>query len=264
MAFTRLNNVRLHWRESGPANAPAIIFANSLGTDCRLWDEIAHALSDRYRVVLYDKRGHGLSENAPGPYSIEMLADDALALADHLGLDKFAFVGLSIGGLIAQQIALKAPERLTALVICDSAAKIGNDESWNARIKAVMEHGLASIAGPVMERWFTPAFHAERQVELQGWIQMLCGTPNDGYAAACAALRAADLTDKIAAIRTPTLVVCGDGDQSTPPALVQATAALIPGARFALIENCSHIPPAEQPAALLALLARHFEEHLNA
>jgi 3-oxoadipate enol-lactonase len=264
MAFTKLNNVRLHWRETGRKDAPVVIFANSLGTDCRLWDEVAEALSARYRVVLYDKRGHGLSENSPGPYSIEMLADDVLELADHLGLSKFTFVGLSIGGLIAQQIAVKAPERLSALVICDSAAKIGNDESWNARIDAVTKNGLSSITDAVMQRWFTPEFHAGKQMELAGWIQMLLGTPDDGYAAACAALREADLTQAIASITAPTLVICGDGDQSTPPELVKETAALIPGARFEIIQGCGHIPPAEQPEALLALLTRHFEEHIHA
>jgi 3-oxoadipate enol-lactonase len=263
MAFTKLNNVRLHWRETGRKDAPAVIFANSLGTDCRLWDEVAATLSAKYRVVLYDKRGHGLSENAPGPYSIDMLADDVLALADHLELAQFAFVGLSVGGLIAQQLAVKAPERLSALVICDSAAKIGNDESWNARIEAVITNGLASITGPVMERWFTPAYHAEKQMELAGWIQMLLGTPNDGYAATCAALREADLTRVVTNIKTPTLVICGDGDQSTPPELVKQTADLIPGAKFEIIKGCGHIPPAEQPEALLTLLTKHFEEHIH-
>ncbi len=263
MAFTKLNDVRLHWRETGRGDAPAVIFANSLGTDCRLWDEVAEMLSADYRVVLYDKRGHGLSENAPGPYSIDMLADDVLALADHLGLRTFAFVGLSIGGLIAQAIAVKAPKRLNALVICDSAAQIGDAATWNARINAVMTNGLASITDAVMQRWFTPKFHAQKPMELAGWIEMLRGTPKDGYAAACAALREADLTQAVTGITTPTLVICGDGDLSTPPALVKATADLIPGARFEIIEACGHIPPAEQPEALVALLRAHLKEHAH-
>lgn len=261
MAFNNFNDVRIYWRVLGPKDAPAVIFANSLGTDCRLWDEVAAALSAHYRVVLYDKRGHGLSGPAPGPYSIRMLADDVLALADELGLARFAFVGLSIGGLIAQQLAVQAPARLSALVICDSAARIGTQESWAARIKAVRENGLASLRDVIMERWFTPAYRAHNKVALAGWAQMLCGTPDAAYVAACMALQNADLTVDIAAISTPTLVVCGDEDQSTPPDLVQATSALIPNARFALIEHCGHLPPAEQPQKLLALLIRHFEEH---
>lgn len=264
MPFSRLNDVRLYWREAGPKTAPAVMFANSLGTDSRLWDEIIAGLEGRYRVIVYDKRGHGLSEAAPGPYSIAMLADDALALADHLGLAKFAFVGLSVGGMIAQQVAVQAPARLSALVICDSAAKIGTDESWNARIKAVRENGLSGIADQVMERWFTPAYCTGKPVDLAGWVRMLCATPNAGYIATCEALRAADLTASVKTISTPTLLISGDGDQSTPPELVKATADLIQGARFEVIKNCGHIPPAEQPEALLALLERHFKEHVRA
>lgn len=263
MAFSKVNHVGLYWRELGPKTASSVMFANSLGTDSRLWNDVAAALSARYRVILYDQRGHGLSEDAKGPYTIEMLADDALALADHLGLARFAFVGLSVGGLIAQRLAVLAPARLSALVICDSAAKIGTQESWAARIQAVAANGLPSICTAVMERWFTPDYCQMHPVELAGWARMLNATSASGYIATCQALRAADLTAEIANIITPTLVVCGDGDQSTPPELVKATAALIKGARFELLSKCGHIPPAEQPEALLALLTRHFEEHIH-
>lgn len=263
MAFGRLNHVGLYWRVLGQPCAPAIMFANSLGTDCRLWDEIGAALAARYRVIVFDQRGHGLSEVTPGPYDINTLAADALALADHLGLEKFGFVGLSVGGLVAQRLALMAPSRLCALVICDSAAKIGTPESWDARINAVATNGLPSLCAAVMERWFTPGYRGARPFELAGWSRMLNATPEAGYIATCMALKAADLTADIAGIKAPTLVVCGDDDQSTPPELVKQTAALIPGARFELISDCGHIPPAEQPHALLALLNRHFEEFIN-
>ena len=168
-----------------------------------------------------------------------------------------------MGGLIAQQLALLAPERLSALVICDSAAKIGTDASWDTRIQAIETNGLISISAAVMERWFTQAFRAEKPMELAGWEQMLRLTPDAGYIATCMALREADLTREISKISTPTLVICGDQDQSTPPELVKATAALIPDAHFEIIENCGHIPPAEQPAALIALLIQHFKEHIH-
>jgi 3-oxoadipate enol-lactonase len=263
MAFTRLNQHRLHWRETGNPQAPAVMFVNSLGTDCRLWDELAGLLGRDWRILLYDKRGHGLSEAPPGPYTIALLADDVLALADHLHLARFALVGLSIGGLIAQQVALQAPSRLTALVLADTAAQIGTAASWNARIAAVNAEGLPGIADAVMQRWFTPAFHAAQPDALRGWRAMLCGTAPAGYVAACAALRDADLTARIGAITAPTLVLAGDADQSTPPDLVRATASRIPGARFALIADCGHIPPAEQPATLAASIQAHLQEHVH-
>lgn len=263
MAFTKLNNLRMHWRETGQRDRPAVIFINSLGTDCRLWDELARMLGGEWRIVLYDKRGHGLSEVPPGPYSIAGLADDVLALADHLQLGQFALVGLSIGGLIAQQVALEAPGRLSALVLVDTAARIGTADAWNARIAAVESGGLESIADAVMQRWFTPGFLASRADELAGWRAMLCGTPAAGYAAACAALRDAELTARLGAIKAPVLVVAGDGDLSTQPDTGRATAARIPGARFELIASCGHIPPAEQPASLAALIERHLREYVH-
>jgi 3-oxoadipate enol-lactonase len=260
MAFTRLNHHLMHWRVAGKSGAPAILFANSLGTDCRLWDETAEMLGNDWRIVLYDKRGHGLSEATAGPYSISLLADDLLALADHLNLKTFALVGLSIGGQIAQHVAAYAPERIAALVLADTAAQIGSAESWNARIEAVNGQGLAAIADAVMQRWFTPDFQATRADDLAGWRAMLCATTPAGYNAACAALRDADLTAVLKTITAPTLVVAGEGDQSTPPELVRAMASGIPGASFTLIESCGHIPPAEQPKILGRLIAAHLKE----
>lgn len=261
MAFSQLNDQVIHWNETGQPDGPAVLFANSLGTDLRVWDAVAAELGRRWRIVRHDKRGHGLSDAPAAPYSIDDHTDDALALADHLGITRFAFVGLSIGGLIGQNLALRAPERLTALVLAETAAKIGTPESWAARIEAVETNGLASIADAVMERWFTARFRSDRPVDLAGWRNMLLRTPEAGYVGSCTAIRDADLTGRIGAITAPTLVVAGDQDLSTPPDLVQATAARIPGARFELIAGCGHIPPVEQPAAFASLIARHLEEH---
>ncbi|MCR4524618.1 3-oxoadipate enol-lactonase [Bosea sp. 47.2.35] len=261
MAFTRIGDTLVHWREIGPRDAPAVVLVNSLGTDFRIWDEVAAALSSAWHVITYDKRGHGLSEVAPGPYPIADFTDDLMGLADHIGLKRFALVGLSIGGLIGQDLAVRRPERLTALVLADTAPKIGTAESWSGRIEAVRKGGLAAIADPVMERWFTPAFHAERPDDRAGWRNALLCQPADGYIAACEALRDADLTEAIGSIKVPTLAIVGEGDQSTPPDLVRAMAERIPNARFALIEGCGHIPPVEQPGRLLALVASHLEKH---
>ncbi|CAM5767408.1 3-oxoadipate enol-lactonase [Bosea minatitlanensis] len=261
MAFTRIDGRLVHWRESGPLDAPAVVLVNSLGTDFRIWDAVAAALSRDWRVVVYDKRGHGLSEVPPGPYAIADFTGDLLALADRLGLERFALIGLSIGGLIGQDLALRRPERLTALVLADTAPKVGTAESWSGRIAAVRRGGLAAIADPVMERWFTPAFHSGRPDDLAGWRNALLRQPADGYVATCEALRDADLTAAIGGIRVPTLAVAGDGDLSTPPDLVRAMAERIPGAGFALIEGCGHIPPVEQPARLVALAGGHLERY---
>ena len=261
MAFTRLGHGLVHWRESGPAGAPAVVLVNSLGTDFRIWDEVAAALSANWRIITYDKRGHGLSEVPPGPYAIGDFTDDLIGLADHLGLTRFALVGLSIGGLIGQDLAVRRPERLTALVLADTASKVGTAESWNARIETIRKGGLAAIADSVMERWFTPAFHAGRPDDLAGWRNALLRQPADGYIATCQALSQADLTNAIGSVPVPTLAVVGDGDLSTPPDLVREMAQRIPGAGFALIEGCGHIPPVEQPDRLLTLVTEHLEKH---
>jgi 3-oxoadipate enol-lactonase len=257
MAFSRIGSGIVHWQESGPRDAPAVVLVNSLGTDIRIWDDVAGRLALSRRVIRYDKRGHGLSDIPTGPYRIADFTEDLIALTDSIGLSRFSLVGLSIGGLIGQDLAIRHPARLAALILADTAQKVGTAESWATRIAAVRKDGLAAIADAVMERWFTPAFHREKPHELAGWRNLLLRQPAEGYVATCEALRDADLTDDAARIAAPTLVVCGDGDQSTPPDLVRTAAGRIPGARFELIPGCGHIPPVEQPRRLAELLERH-------
>ena len=261
MTFSRIGSGIVHWQDSGPRNAPAVILVNSLGTDGRIWDDVAARLAGSRRVICYDKRGHGLSDVPPGPYRIADFTGDLLALADRIGLARFSLVGLSIGGLIGQDLAIRHPQRLGALVLADTAPKVGTAESWAARIGAVRKGGMAAIADAVMERWFTPAFHRLKPDELAGWRNLLLRQQAEGYVATCEALRDADLTAGVARIAAPTLVVCGDADQSTPPVLVRAAAERIPGARFELIAGCGHIPPVEQPERLAGLIAQHLAEH---
>ena len=203
MAFIRANNIVLHHQVLGREGAPALVFANSLGSDFRIWQEVAPAFRERYRVVLYDKRGHGLSDAPPAPYTIDQHTDDLLALLDHLRIEKAAIVGLSVGGMIAQRMAIRTPQRVGALVLCDTAAKIGTSEMWAERIAAVEQAGIESIADNVLQRWFTPAFRQERRDEWAGWRNMLVRTPAHGYAGTCAAIRDADLTARRGAYRRP-------------------------------------------------------------
>lgn len=259
MPFTRFNSTLMHWSATGPADRPAIVFSNSLGSDWRIWNAVTERLSHRYRIVSYDKRGHGLSDVSVQPVTIAALADDMLALADHLKLGRFSIAGISVGGMIAQAVAAKASQRLSALILCDTAAKIGMAGTWNTRINSIRSGGIASIADPIIERWFARGFREARPDDLAGWRNMLTRTPADGYIAMCEAIRDADLTAAAAQIRVPTLLVTGGEDASTPPDLVRGTANLIPGSRFEVIENAGHLPCIEQPEVLAGLISEHLE-----
>lgn len=254
MAFARVNGVVLHHQVSGAAEKPALVFVNSLGTDFRIWDEVAARLTNRFRIVRYDKRGHGLSDATPAPYALTDHVNDFAALLDHLGVGRAAVVGLSVGGMIAQGLAALRPDLVAALVLTGTAHKIGTDEFWKARIDAVKTNGIAAIADPVLQRWFTPAYRRTDNPDFAGYTNMLVRTSLDGYVGTCAALRDADLTESTRALRLPTLCLVGDQDGSTPPELVRELAGLIKGAEFRVIADAGHIPCVERPDAMADLI----------
>ena len=261
MNFVRINGVLLHYRLAGPPGAPFIALANSLGTDARIWDGVIDLLSARYRVLSYDKRGHGLSDTPAGDYALDDHIDDLAGLLDHLGIDRLALAGVSVGGLIAQGFALRSPHRLSALVLCDTAPRVGDAASWNDRIAKVQGEGLGAIADAVMDRWFSPGFQQQRPAELAGWRTLFLRSDATGYVATCATLRDTDLRDDISAIAVPTLVVAGEQDLSTPVALVRDVAAKIAGARFEILPGVGHIPSIEQPEVLAALIEQFLGEN---
>jgi 3-oxoadipate enol-lactonase len=260
MAFVRVNGILLHHQVLGPSGGPVLVFINSLGSDLRIWQEVAPAFTEQFRVVLYDKRGHGLSDAPPAPYSIDNHTNDLLALLDRLGIGKASLVGLSVGGMIAQRMAIRASDRVQSMALCCTAAKIGTPELWADRIGAVVAGGIEPIADNVLQRWFTPLFRETRADDLAGWRNMLVRQPAHGYAGTCAAIRDADLRPDAGRITVPTLCVAGDQDGSTPPEVVKETADLIPSARFALIEGAGHIPCVEKPAELSGLIEKHLQE----
>ena len=260
MAFARVNGVVLHHEVRGSADAPALVFANSLGTDFRIWNAMLAALGGGYRIVLYDKRGHGLSEATPAPYRMEDHVGDLSALIDHLGVDQAAIVGVSVGGMIAQGLAAARPELVHALVLMDTAHKIGTAQMWNERIETVTTKGIAAMAGAILERWFTPGYRSPSNADFTGYSAMLTRTPVDGYAGTCAALRDADLTASTSALSVPTLCIVGDEDGSTPPDLVRSTAGLITGARFEIVTGAGHLPCIEKPAETAKLIGDFLNE----
>jgi 3-oxoadipate enol-lactonase len=262
MAFVRANGGVIHYSDEGPRAAQPIVFINSLGTDFRIWDEVVAPLAQEARIIRHDKRGHGLSELRAGAAVIADYAADLAALLDHLDAPAATIVGLSIGGMIAQELYRLHPDRVAALVLCDTAHRIGTLEFWAARIGAVQTDGLEAIADGVMQRWFSQDFRANRRDELTGWRAMMTRTPQAGYLAACGALRDADLTQAAKLIGAPTLCVVGDEDGSTPVALVRELSQLIPGAKFEIIAGAGHIPCVEKPDVLRGLIEAHRREAL--
>ena len=255
MQFARINDVVIHYQVIGaPADKPVIVFSNSLGTDFRIWRDVIVRLAGEFAVILYDKRGHGLSDVGPAPYTIEDHAQDLAGLLDFLSVKKAYVCGLSVGGLIAQSLYRQRPDLVQALILCDTAHKIGTPESWNARIDKVEADGIESIADAILERWFTPAFRRPENTDYAGYYNMLVRQPLAGYAATCRALRDADLTEAAGRIAVPTICIVGDQDGSTPPDLVLSTARLIPDARYEIIDDCGHIPCVEQPQKLTEII----------
>ncbi len=259
MSFVRIAGTLLHYRLSGPEGAPALVFVNSLGTDARIWDAVIAAFSDRYLCVSYDKRGHGLSDAPGGEYGLDDHLDDLEGLLDHLDLGKGTVIGVSIGGLIAQGLALRAPHRVTALVLCCTAPRMGDHAMWTARIDTARTQGLEPMADPVMERWFSPDFRQHRPEELAGWRNLFLRTDPVGYANTCATLRDTDLSAAIIGIDAPTLIVAGDADLAAPVDLVRNCTA-IPGSRFEILNGVGHIPSIEQPARLADLIQDFLKE----
>ncbi|MEM8957816.1 MAG: 3-oxoadipate enol-lactonase [Pseudomonadota bacterium] len=252
MRIAALEKVRLHWRVDGDADGLPVLFANSLGTDLRLWDEVVALLPRSLRLIRYDLRGHGLSSCPPGPYSIADLTDDAEQLLAHLGITSCVFVGMSLGGMIGQSLAARRPDLIQAMVLSNTAPKMGDGPMWQDRIAAVRQGGLEAAADPILERWFSPAFREAPQRE--AWRNMLARTPCDGYVGCCEALAQADLSDATAALTLPVLVVAGSDDRASPPETVRATAALIAGAEYVELQDVGHLPSLEAPRAFAEIV----------
>lgn len=252
MRIADLDEVQLHYRIDGDPDGAPVVFANSLGTDLRLWDAVLPLLPKGLKFIRYDKRGHGLSSAPPAPYSMGALVRDAEMLLDHLNVRDCVFVGLSIGGMIAQGLAVKRMDQVRALVLSNTAAKIGTAEMWRDRIEAVNRDGIGSMADAVMQRWFSRDFRARPEIAL--WRNMLVRQTLDGYAGCSAAIAGTDFYTPTSGLRLPVLGIAGDEDGSTPPDLVRETVDLVPGSRFELIRKAGHLPCVEQPEAYAAVL----------
>jgi 3-oxoadipate enol-lactonase len=249
----------LAWRELGRPDGPAVLFSHSLGADASMWAPQSEALAPTHRVILVDHLGHGASPVPPGPYTLAELAASVLAVADRLEIDRFAFVGLSLGGLVAQWLGINASSRLTQLVAANTGARIGSVESWNERIAAVRAGGMASIRDGVLARWFAPGFAEIAPERFAAIADVFGATDPEGYVGCCAALAAADLRDELGSISTPTLVIGGSVDLATPPELAESLAGAISGAELAIIDGAAHLSNLDHAAEFTEVLVQFLE-----
>lgn len=247
MNFTIGSGLTTHYTLEGTGEGIPLVFVNALGTDLRIWDAVVPHLTDRYPVLRFDKRGHGLSDCPPAPYTIHDFSTDMLGLLDQLEISQAIIVGISVGGMIALDFAASWPERVHSMVLCDTAPIIGTADLWNDRIDQLREHGMGSIAEAILARWFAPTFKEKSPAVYQGCYNMLTRMPVDGYTGTCEAIRDADLTEVTRTIAAHSLILCGTEDASTPPDLVRGLLELMPDAEFQEIPDAGHSTCIEQP-----------------
>ncbi|WP_196259789.1 3-oxoadipate enol-lactonase [Pelagibacterium limicola] len=256
MQSAQIGDIAIHYRyRPGPAGAPVIVFINSLGTDFRIWDDVVAGIESRFGTLNYDKRGHGLSGIGKTPYSIVDHAVDLAGLMDHLGVSNAIICGLSVGGLIAQELYFTRPDLVGGLLISGSAAKIGEADFWRQRIALIAEKGLAATTDGIMERWFSAKFRRPDNAAYLLARAMFERQPVEGYLATCEAIAAFDRRADTEKIAVPAKVIVGSEDGATPPDVVRSFAAAIPGADFELIEGAGHIPCVEAPAPVMEAIA---------
>ena len=253
-----MSATRLHHELTGPAEAPVLVLGNSLGTTGAMWDPQLPVLAEHFRVLRYDMRGHGRSEVPPGGYTIDDLGRDALDLLDTLGLQRVAYCGLSLGGMVGMWLAAHAPQRISRLVLCCTSAHMPPPEFWLDRAARVRAHGMAAVADRVVERWFTPGFFQREPGTVARFNAMLSATPTEGYAGCCEAIAAMDLRPALSAISAPTLVVSGADDSAAPPEQYGAViGAGIDGARLVVIDESAHLANVEAPDQVTAAVLDH-------
>jgi 3-oxoadipate enol-lactonase/4-carboxymuconolactone decarboxylase len=254
MPFAIVGNNRLFYRLEGKPGAPVLVLSHSIGTDHGMWAQQSEDLLPYFQVLRYDIRGHGASDAPDGEYSIEQLGRDVIGLADFLSISKFSFCGISLGGAVAQWLAIHTPQRVTEIVIANSSARLGPPASWEARRKAVIESGMAAIVDEAMQRFFSPETLSRRDVHAEGIRTLLLGTNPVGYAGCCSALRDVDNRELLRKIQVPTLLIVGDKDAPTPwEGHGEILAREIPNVRVVRLP-AAHLSNIERPRSFTAAL----------
>ncbi len=232
----------------GPAGAPALMLSNSLGTNLHMWDAQVPEFSKHFRVIRYDRRGHGQSDVPEGPYSMERFGRDVVAVLDALDIEKTNWCGLSMGGMVGQWLGANAPDRMEKLVLSNTHSHYPDKAPWNDRIKFVEEKGLDQLVDANMQRWFTEGFRQRSPETIAHMKKMFVATNPKGYIGCCQAIMAMDMRPSNPSISAPTMVIVGAQDAATPPAAGEAIRKQIKGAKLATID-AAHISNMEQPQA---------------
>lgn len=246
-----VNGVETYYEIHGPEGAPWLTLSHSLACSARMWDPQIAALKGRYRVLAYDTRGHGGTDAPPGPYTLETLADDLFQLLKRIGIEKTHFCGLSMGGMIGQTFALKYPGVFSSLALADTTSRYPAEAAplWVERIKTAEAKGMQPLVQPTLERWFTEPFRKSNPEVVEKVAALIAATPVAGYAGCCHAIPKINLTARLKEIKCPALVICGEQDPGTPPAMAREIQQNLPGATLALIPQAAHLANLEQPAA---------------
>jgi 3-oxoadipate enol-lactonase len=253
-----VTSVSVPYRLDGPADAPVVVLSNSIGSTSAMWDPQMPALTERFRVVRYETRGHAGAPVPDGPYALDDLGGDVVALLDRLGVAHAHFAGLSLGGMTGMWLGVNAAERIDRLALLCTSAMLARDTDWPARAATVRAEGTETIAAATVERWFTEPFRRANPDVAERWRATIAATPAEGYAGCAEAIGGMDLEEAITAVRAPTLVIAGRHDPATPPPHAELIASRIPGARLELVDG-AHLSNYERPDQVTGLLLDHLE-----
>src|SRR3989442_5877436 len=245
------NGISINYTLDGPVGGPVVTLSHSLATTLAMWEPQLKALTARWRVLNYDTRGHGGTDAPRGAYTLDQLADDAQALLRALGIPRTHWVGLSMGGMIGQTLALKAPEIFLSLSLCDTSSRIPGEAKplWQDRIKTAETHGMEPLVEGTLARWFTEPFRKSHKDVVDKVATMIRTTPPAGYAGCCHAISALDLTDQISSIKMTTIAIVGEDDPGTPVAAHKAIHEKIAGSKLEILKSAAHLSNMEQPEA---------------
>ena len=259
-ATVRVNGADIAYRFDGPATGRVVLMSNSLMSNYDMWDWTVPALAERYRVLRYDTRGHGRTSTTPGPYSIAMLADDAAGLLDALGIESAHFVGLSMGGMIGQQLGARYPRKVLSLALCDTASEMPPRAMWEERLAIARTQGIPGLAEGTIKRWFTEPFIRRAPADVEKVRHMILGTGVEGYIACASAVRDMAQTTMLLAIKAPTLVLTGRQDPACTVDQATVLHRVIEGSRLQILEDAAHLSNIEQPQAFNAAVRGFIDE----